>query len=284
MHAIQIETEHGQQAATALRTTYEHALEIFISLLGAAIQAPDCVFGWLSRYKPGDLRLIVRGIMGSKSLHVRLPGQLTWQSLSSIVHRSLVLIDKTKEAEIKTRFASFWECLARNYLDNDQGKEYNCIKHGLRIQPGGFRLAFGLQERPGVPAPKERMQQIGGSKFGSTTLILERIGKNKLDYRVREYSRNWDLASFVGHVRIISMSINNVISFLRICNGQEPAKLQFFWPEDLADFDKISESECVVNTLSVSTNISEDDICPTRAEDVEKSFTLKEGNPAGEAS
>ena len=279
VHATQIETEHGQQAATALRVSYGLALETFISLLGATIQAPSCVFGWLDLYRERDLRLIVQGIKGTKKLHTRFRGQLTWQSLSKTVHRSLVLPDKTKETEIKVHFATFWEYLASDYLDFGSRSEFNSIKHGLRVQPGGFRAAFGLQVKPGVPAPPERMQGMGGSKFGSSIIILESIGKNKIDYRVREYSQNWDLDSLVGLIRIISMSINNVISFLLIINGQEPAKVQFFWPEDLRDFDRAWENKCNILACSYSAVFGEGDICPTKAEDVEKTYALKK-NPA----
>lgn len=280
IHSAEIDSEHAQQAATALRTSYGLALETFFSLLGAALQAPDCVFGWLCRYEQEDLRLVIQGIKGTKKLRTRFRGQLTWKSLSKVIHRNLVLPDKTKEAEIKARFATFWEYLASDYLDLGSRSEFNSIKHGLRIQPGGFRVAIGIQEKPDVPAPPERMQGMGGSKFGSTILILENIGKNKCDYRVREYSRNWDLTSLVGLIRIISMSINNVVSSLLIYNGQEPAKVQFFWPEDLTDFDRAWENECNLLACSSSAIIGEGDICPTKAEDVEKTYAHKKENPA----
>jgi len=272
VHSAQIETEHAKQAATALRTSYGLALETFFSLLGAAIQAPDCVFGWLNRYREPDLDLILRGIMGSKRLCTRYKGRLTWESLSNTVHRNLVLPDKRLEAEIKSRFALFWEYLATDYLDLAQRSEFNSAKHGLRLQPGGFRAAVGLQEHRDVPAPLERMKGIGGSEFGATILALERIGKNKFDYRVRENSRNWDLASLVGRIRIISMSVNNVVSFLLILNGQDSAQVRFFWPENLADFDTVWEFECGLLASSMGVNINVNSICPTKAEEVEKSY------------
>jgi hypothetical protein len=282
VHSAQIDTEHAQQAATALRISYGLALETFISLLGAALQAPDCVFGWLYRYKQEDLSLAVQGIKGSKRLRTRFPGQLTWESLSNVVHRNLVLHDKTREAEIKARFALFWEYVTTDYLDLGQRAEFNSTKHGLRLQPGGFRAAIGLQKHPDVPAPPERMQGIGGSEFGSTILILEQIKKNTFDYRVRENSRNWDLASLAGRIRIISMSVNNVVSFLLIFNGQDPAQVQFFWPDDLTDFDTVWESDCGLLACSMGVNINENDICPTKAEEVEKSYVGVNKESAGD--
>src|SRR4030042_2158706 len=132
-------------------------------------------------------------------------------------------------------------------------------------------MAVGLQEHPNVPAPPERMQGIGESEFGSTLLILERIGKTKLDYRVRENSRNWDIASLVGRIRIISMSLNNLVSSLLILNGQEPARLRFFWPEDLGDFDTVQVSGQGVFACSIGFHVNGDDIFPTTVEEVKES-------------
>lgn len=280
IHSAEVEAEHIQQAATALRTTYGLALETLFSLLGATLQAPKCVFGWLYQYKEGDLRLVIKGIRGIEKLHTAFRGKLTWKSLAEVIHRNLVLPDKSKEAETKARFATFWEYSATEYLDFGLRSEFNSMKHGLRIQPGGFRMAIGRQEKPNVPAPPERMQGMGGSKFGATMLTLERIGKSRLDYRVREYSRNWDLASLVGRIRIISMSIHNIISCLLILNGEEPRNFQFFWPEDIADFDRVWESNCGINACSIGSCISEENICPTTADEVEKSYDFEDKDSA----
>ena len=280
IHSAELDSEHAQQAATALRTTYGLALETLFSLFGATLQAPKCVFGWLYQYKEEDLRLVIRGIRGTERLHTAFRGKLTWKSLAEVIHRNLVLPDKSKEAEIKARFATFWEYSATEYLDFGSRSEFNSMKHGLRIQPGGFRAAFGLQVKPGVPAPPERMQGMGGSKFGATMLALERIGKTRLDYRVRVYSRNWDLTSLVGRIRIISMSIHNVVSCVLILNGEEPKDFQFFWPEDIADFDRAWESNCGINACSIGFCLNEENICPTSADEVEKSYNFKDEDSA----
>jgi len=273
VHSAQINTEASQQAATALRTSYGLAQETLFSLLGAALQAPNCVFGWLFKYKPTDLELVIKGIMGLEKVKTRFLGRISWESLSRTVHLNLVLADKNKEHEIIIRFAKCWEYLAKSYLDVELRNEFNSTKHGLRLQPGGFHAAFGLQERPGVPAPPERMQSMGGSDFGSTVLKLERIGKLKHDYRILENSKNWDLSYLAGRIHMISMSIGNVISFLLIKNGQDPTQARFVWPEDLEDINKIWEPGYGLLGGTVGFRITEEDICPTKAEDIEKSYS-----------
>ena len=272
IHFSQIGSDVAQQAATALRTSYGLGLETFFSLLGAAIQAPDCVFGWLFKYKDSDLALVINCIMGKERLQTRLFGHLSWESLSNLVNRNLVLDDKEKENEIKARYAKLWEYLAMNYLDNDLRNEFNSVKHGLRLQPGGIQVAIGQQDRPDMPAPPERMQSIPGSKFGATVLRLERIGGLKHDYHIKEDSRNWDISSLTGRIRMISMSIGNVISFLLIQNGQDPTHSRFFWPEDLEDFDKVWEPSFVLTRVIWGVRIDEKDIKPTQTEDVEKVY------------
>src|SRR5947208_4728517 len=50
----------GHEAALSVRTLYGHALEAFIALIGAAVQAPDCVPGWLLKYRQEDLQNVAK--------------------------------------------------------------------------------------------------------------------------------------------------------------------------------------------------------------------------------
>lgn len=50
-----LEGENAKYAALTLRTAYSHALETFFALLCAALQAPDCVVGWILQYRNTEL-------------------------------------------------------------------------------------------------------------------------------------------------------------------------------------------------------------------------------------
>ncbi|TRZ84618.1 hypothetical protein D4R89_13300 [bacterium] len=277
VHMAQVDTENAQQAATALRTAYGLAQEALFSIIGAALQAPKCVFGWLYRYREPDIELVIRGIEGSAKIPNLLRGALTWQSLSNEIHKGLVLPDRAKEKEIKSRFAIFWDYISAEFMDKKLRNEYNCAKHGLRLQPGGFRIGLGIQAKPNVPIPIDKLNWTQKSRFGSTTLSLEKISQNKdlVDYSVREDSRNWDIDSLTGRIQLIAMSINNVISFLRTINGQKHTCQQYSWPEDLAYFDLVWESDCDINSLSVDARVTENDIYPTKATEVMKAYNRK---------
>jgi hypothetical protein len=66
-------------------------------------------------------------------------------------------------------------------------------KHGLRTRPGGLTLAIGFEETPGIPAPPEKMHNLGGSKFGTSYFSREKVlESNRINFRPRRQSRNWD--------------------------------------------------------------------------------------------
>lgn len=53
---VHVEAEDEKRASIALRTTLHHAMETMFSLLGAYIQAPDCVHAWIAKCSNKDLR------------------------------------------------------------------------------------------------------------------------------------------------------------------------------------------------------------------------------------
>ncbi len=277
VHKSQVDTENAQQAAIALRTAYGLAQEALFSLIGAALQAPKCVFGWLSRYRERDIELVIQGIEGSAKFPKLFRGALTWQSLSNEIHKGLVLPDKAIEKEIKSRFAILWEYLSAEYLDKKFRDEYNCAKHGLRLQPGGFRVGMGIQKNPTEPVAIDKLSWTRKNNYGSSTLSLVKIGENNeaVDYYIREESRNWDIESLTGRIRLIVISINNVISFLRTINGQKQAVQQYLWPKDLGHFDSVWESDCEVISLSMDPRVTENMINPTKATELIKAYDRK---------
>ena len=54
-HDPHLDGEEAQRAARALRMTYSHAQETLMSLLCALVQAPDCVVGWMHKYRNEEL-------------------------------------------------------------------------------------------------------------------------------------------------------------------------------------------------------------------------------------
>ena len=224
-------------ASLALRTMYSQALETFFAILCASIQAPRCIPGWIILYRNNDLRNVVKKIHNGIPLISQLKVErLTWELCSEIILSSIVLDDKEKEADIKLSFGRLWSRFASDFLDNGFISEYNSIKHGLRVSAGGFELAFGIQDEPGIP-PKN-MQLIGKSKFGTGFHVLERFENSRHHIRLKQQHRNWHPQDFAFGLKLVSMSIANVVSTLKIVNGISPESVKFHWPDDFDIFDE----------------------------------------------
>lgn len=240
VHGERLEGESAQVAAVSLRAAYSHGLEAFFAFVGALVQAPDCVYGWLGAYKNRDLKSLISKIHNYRPvLYSRLvPDVLDWDHLSEGVHQFLVLPDVDHNRAIREGFALLWRRFAGDLLDQGAQIEYNSIKHGCRVRPGGFSFAFGEEKVPGVPCPPHEMHSMGGSKYGSSFFALEPIvPADRINFRSRRTLRNWSPANFADALHLIAMSINNVVGRLRIHAGVHPATVRFLHPIEIEAFD-----------------------------------------------
>jgi hypothetical protein len=152
--------------------------------------------------------------------------------------------------------------------------EYNSIKHGFRVRSGGVTLLAGLEEEPGVPAPPENMELIGHSEFGSSFLRAESVGnlsgkQRNPNFRGRWLSLTWNPLAMTAGLILISMSIENTLSFLRIVNGEPPQTVRFIRPPENEQFSLPWQDSPVVSKLSIDYIIDEAEI---------QTFTVEEIN------
>jgi hypothetical protein len=238
-HAAHLEGENAQPAALSLRAAYSHGLEALFAFLGALIQAPECVYGWLAKYQNRELESLISKIGSSEPILTKLRAKhLTWTHLSRVVHEGLVLPDPDRTTAVKDSFARLWERLARDFLNKEFQDEYNSIKHGFRAKSGGFSMAIGPWQPGGVLCPPEQMTGLGGSKFGSLTFALEPLAQgNPINFRSRRRLRNWSPTNFGNALHFIAMSLSNVVSRLRVHAGDDGTKVQYKHPTDLASFE-----------------------------------------------
>lgn len=266
LHTERLESDDARHAATAIRTTYCHAMESLFALLGAIVQAPDCVPGWIQKYRPDHLDQVVHKISNGHDVYSKVDThRLTWSSLSEITLRCLTLQDKDKEKRIKEGFGRFWSRLAHEFLSNEIRVEYNSIKHGFRISSGGSWIAMGEEETPGMPCPPEKMQVVGGSEFGSSFFESTELCKHNI--RLVRRSVNWDPLSVAGRIRLISMSLRNIVSFLLIGHGTNAANVKYYWPQELDHFDSVWCGPSL-RTSSFSNLIELKDIKSQNAEEI----------------
>jgi hypothetical protein len=249
-----LEGEEKQYAATALRMAYSHGLESFFSLICAAVQAPECVVGWLLKYKIVELESVVRKITQWGRVYSKLKlDHVTWETLAEFFS-PFDTGDAEKNFRIKQAFARLWEGFAHDFLEEKNRLEYNSIKHGLRVHMGGFYLAMGLETTPGVPAPPERMQVIGSSDFGSSYYVAERLSDRR-NLRIRRQSMNWNPENLFHALSLISTSTRNVLAVLKAMNGVPLSELQLSYPEDEEYFEEPWKRHGGVFSLSMNSPI-----------------------------
>lgn len=271
-HVAALDGDHGQFGALALRHGFHQGLESFFALVGAALQAPDCVIGWFLHYRPAQLRRLVGRIasQADNSILSRLRLKpVSWSSLAKVVHRNAQFGDQARDKRTVELFATLWDRLAHEFLNTDATHEYNSIKHGLRAKPGGFSISVGLEPRYGVSPPPEEIHSLGGSTFGSSFYTAKRLGpKGDPNFRIIDHGLNCDPTALAQALVLISMSIGNVLSFLRIINGAPPREVRFSRPQEDGFFAAPWENVPTLSNCAFGEKIDEADIERKNAADI----------------
>lgn len=271
-HFENIEEEDDKWAAVALRIGYFHGLETLFSLIGAFLQAPNCVYAWLLRCPTAELRTLIQRINQSdQTIFTKLNiKNINWQSISDAVFK-FYLPGTEKNQKTTASFAVLWQRLSHEYLDVNNTEEYNSLKHGFRIKPGGFGLQVGIEHKYGVPPPAEEMQTVGYSRYGTAFYRLERIGKDlkkSRSFRSRRISINWEIEKVALLLQLIAISIENLVSVFKIANGIETSTVKFYRPAEDADFEKPWEYTSGVKDMSMDYIIEESQCKQTTKEDL----------------
>lgn len=115
-----------------------------------------------------------------------------------------------------------------------------------------------------MAAPADRMTSLGGSDFGSSFFLSEGIGveegkRNTTHFRLKTNSLNWDPEGMAMGLRLISISLNNILAYLKLLNGSsEEVKLQY--PRDESYFEIPWSSSQGGRSIGMNPIIREEDI------------------------
>ncbi len=270
-NAEHLDGDNKHRAALSIRLAYSQALETLFALLGSAVQAPRCPLGWMLAYRT-ELPRVVRKITNGEVILTRSrTPQFSWESISATVHARMGC-EEPKKDWIQKGFGECWARFATEFLNPHFATEYNSMKHGLRGSLGGFVLAVGTEEVPGVPASADAMRGLSEGIFGAAFFEREKVGEKSISFRPRRRNRNWSPENLFHAVIIAAMSINNVASCLRILNGDEPKKCQFWNPESAKAFESPWAKSVGVIDASIDTEVTEADISPTTKDEVFASY------------
>lgn len=174
-----------------------------------------------------------------KSLFIRYRfKRLTWLAISEVIFNHY-LSGTEKQKKTVELFSVLWQRLSHEYLDENQINEYNSIKHGFRIKAGGFALAIGEEKEYGVSPPPSEMHLIGKSDHGTSFFILKPVSdiKGNRSLTSRRVSLNWKVEKVILLLQLVSMSINNITSALKIANGINSETCKFTRPTEDEDFN-----------------------------------------------
>lgn len=268
LHSNGLDGEEKQYAAAALRIAYSHGLETLFALLCALIQAPDCVIGWFLKYQNRELYDLVNKINDGAIIYSKLKKhRVTWEVISELVFFNFKTGDQAKDEKLQKNFARLWQHFAYDFLDTKSAVEYNSIKHGMRARMGGFSLAMGLEDVPGVPAPHERMETMVNSEFGSSFFVSERLHDNR-NFAAHHQSLNWHPENFIDGLRLISASIHNAVASLRILHGVPLNTVPFCWFETDEAYDLPWSRTAGITSFAMNSQITEKAIVPMSREDI----------------
>lgn len=285
-HYRQPELEANQRAAIALRLAYSHGLEALFSLLFATLQAPDCIGGWLLRYSAGDLRSLVVKVGRGRKVYSKVAlSSVSWKAVAAVIHGHIDRASEDKGAapDLALLFGNLWSRFARDYLDELQSQEYNSLKHGLRVAPGGFHLRIGRQPEEGVPAPPAAMRPAGGSEYGSTFFKREHLTDDKRHFRTRWQSVNWNPENHFHGLRLLAVSMHNVIAFAKLVTGAAPPEdLAPKFPEDEDYFRSPWRNVVTARAFDIDRIIPPESIVSLSDQEILAVYDREEGTPEDE--
>jgi hypothetical protein len=202
-------------------------------------------------YTPAQLRRLVAIVDDTDQdlPHTKLKvndSKLTWERISKALNRPKGPEDQVQK--IQEDFAWLWRRFAQDFLKERFDYEYNSIKHGLRTGGGGFSLKVGTQGEDGKAPDSKNMISMGGSEYGTTSLIARRLvqegghkgrefnSRDHTHFQLRKQQLNWDPKGLCTALSLLSVSISNVTSEARRLAGDDVSNLDFKIPgPDLRD-------------------------------------------------
>ncbi len=246
-----------------------------MALMAALAQAPQFPVGWMLRYTVAELHDVIQAISEGKPFPSLLREKaVTWDSLSSLVYNWLP--DEELKKSLTAKFASFWRGVAAEFLSDAFRDEYNSIKHGFRVTPGGFSIAIGPPKSAGQPpTTPEELQSLGSSEFGSSLLksvTIDGVSKHHCGMSLR--LRNWNPEALMADLHLIENSLTNVISCLRILSGFQPLEVRFSYPETDAAFECKRRMVNEVETLTMGPDVKAADVKPVTPDDVRRGYEI----------
>lgn len=285
-HTGHLDDKNAQLASVALQQAYHLSLETLFSLMGAALQAPDCVVGWILKAQTSQVRKLTsalqRGVMDFPMKWRLDSAAFGFGDVAKLVMQFASWAQDGDDPTV-ARFAGLWNRLAHDFLDENMTAEYNSIKHGFRARPGGVTVRFGQEHEYGVAPPKEEMRVLGSSVFGTSFYAAQPVEgsperRGDPHFMLRHHSLNWNPHDTAGRMFLTALSIKNLRSFLAAANGRPPGEVTFTRPPEPSAFEEPWRHSPRLTHFGLDLNVSEGDISRVSRGELEKILNSKTEN------
>ena len=247
------EKKTRQHAAMNMRIAYSQGLEVLFSFIFAAIQAHDCIIGWFLKYRNQDLLDIAEKFRDGKEIYTKLALPVSnFRDFANIVFAGVERDRYSKKIE---QFGYLWNHFFKDFLDEKIDKEYNSLKHGLRVEMGGRQYLMGLPEFKGKPVENQQWRVVSQSEFGTAFFISEQIDKTP-NHIVHRHSRNWHPENYFHGLMLISTSIKNILVLLNKINGSKK-DVNYYFPNDEYFSElpwAVANTVCLTRHSTIDTN------------------------------
>ncbi len=228
--ASELESDNKYRAACAIRANYWHALESFLALLFATLQAPHATYAWLIEFRPGDLHWLAErlndGTRFLTGLHIEPFG---WEGVGE---RLLPNADDQELTRVfHDKVLGAWQRFSREFVDPIHRSEHNTIKHGMRVLSRGHSISI-------AKADSTDFTSLGGSEHGAQFLLRETLGTSKHHFRARPQSENWSVEATIEKTNLLATSIQLLKVFLLNRLGALESDVDLMLPERLDSFEE----------------------------------------------
>jgi len=276
MKTLQDNSESDEHIAVQIRTIYGQAIETLFAFLFALIQSPMSLVSWLQKYKVSDIKELLIEFNKNKSISYYKLQLLKsgWVGLSETVN-NFNSTDDHDSIKIKENFGKLWEILSKEFLNDKTYKEYCNIKHGFRIDPGGFNLL--ISKSKDIEDSNAILLQ-GNSKYGSKIYIDEKVknAPKKLNaFSLRKTYFNWDIDSLCKRIEFISYSINNIISFSKGLMKNDFTQEEYLVPDSISIFQDAIRQKNEINTFDIDVSYNYNDFTDYKFPNVEDYYKEK---------
>lgn len=206
------DTSTALRASLALRLAHGAALEFLFAMVGAVMQAPHCVFGWLNLYKNDELLELVARLRTKRGLKTLAPFRPpTIERVVAVVLSPLERHDAPEHARVAPLFVRALNILAEEFTNRTSTREYNSLKHSFRVQPAA-NLKFEMSHEDSVVFRSESSQ-------AHAVPYLVKMSDHKLHYNVSNMVVALQPAYCSAALAVISCMLHDLVSYARAREG-----------------------------------------------------------------